>query len=322
MMPTDPAPPLWLAGASGSIGAAVLREALLRGQAVVCLLRRPPEQALPPRAEARVGPLHDAQWLREVGLRGAAGAALISCVASRNGRPADAWAVDHDLQQALLQGFQQAGGAHFVLLSAICVQKPELAFQHAKLAFEACLRASGLRHSIVRPTAYFKSLSGQVARVAAGKPVWLVGDGRRTACKPIGDADLARYLLDCVHEPARWNQVLPIGGPGPAQTPREQAEALFAQAGRPPRFRSLPPGVMDALVALLAAAGRLWPRAAAAAEFARIGRYYGRESMLVWDGQRYRAELTPETGAERLIEHQARLLAGALRHELGEQALF
>ena len=30
----------------------------------------------------------------------------------------------------------EAGVAHFVLLSAICVQKPLLAFQHAKLAFE------------------------------------------------------------------------------------------------------------------------------------------------------------------------------------------
>ncbi|RYE56062.1 MAG: hypothetical protein EOP18_04935, partial [Rhizobiaceae bacterium] len=34
---------------------------------------------------------------------------------------------------------QRAGVGHFVLLSAICVQKPKLAFQQAKLAFEAAL---------------------------------------------------------------------------------------------------------------------------------------------------------------------------------------
>ncbi len=42
--------------------------------------------------------------------------------------------------------------SHFVLLSAICVQKPLLAFQKAKLAFEAHLLEQGLTYSIVRPT--------------------------------------------------------------------------------------------------------------------------------------------------------------------------
>ena len=83
-----------------------------------------------------------------------------------------------------------AGVAHFVLLSAICAQKPMLAFQHAKLAFEESLISSGLGYSIVRPTAFFKSLSGQVERVRNGKPFLVFGDGRLTACKPISDADL------------------------------------------------------------------------------------------------------------------------------------
>jgi divinyl chlorophyllide a 8-vinyl-reductase len=54
-----------------------------------------------------------------------------------------------------------------VLLSAICVQKPLLEFQRAKLKFEAELQATAeadpsLTYSIVRPTAFFKSLGGQV----------------------------------------------------------------------------------------------------------------------------------------------------------------
>ncbi len=79
--------------------------------------------------------------------------------------------------------------SHFVLLSAICAQKPVLAFQKAKLAFEAHLLEQGLTYSIVRPTAFFKSLSGQVARVKQGGPFLVFGDGRLTACKPISDAD-------------------------------------------------------------------------------------------------------------------------------------
>lgn len=56
-----------------------------------------------------------------------------------------------------------SGASHFVLLSAICVQKPLLEFQKAKLKFEADLQATdSITYSIVRPTAFFKSLAGQV----------------------------------------------------------------------------------------------------------------------------------------------------------------
>lgn len=61
-----------------------------------------------------------------------------------------------------------SGAKHFVLLSAICVQKPLLEFQKAKLKFEADLQATeGITYSIVRPTAFFKSLAGQVCNHAA-----------------------------------------------------------------------------------------------------------------------------------------------------------
>lgn len=63
----------------------------------------------------------------------------------------------------MLEVARQKGASHFVLLSAICVQKPLLEFQHAKLRFEAELQAAGdITYSIVRPTAFFKSLAGQV----------------------------------------------------------------------------------------------------------------------------------------------------------------
>jgi NmrA-like family len=56
-----------------------------------------------------------------------------------------------------------AGATHFILLSAICVQKPLLEFQKAKLKLEAELQQAGdMTHSIVRPTAFFKSIAGQV----------------------------------------------------------------------------------------------------------------------------------------------------------------
>ena len=84
---------------------------------------------------------------------------------------------------------RKSGAEQMVLLSAICVQKPRLAFQRAKLAFEKALLASGLIYSIVRPTAYFKSLPGQIGRLRQGKPFLVFGGGGLAACKPISDAD-------------------------------------------------------------------------------------------------------------------------------------
>ena len=182
----------------------------------------------------------------------------------------------------------------------------------AKLAFEKALIDSGLRYSIVRPTAFFKSLSGQIERVRRGKPFLLFGDGRLTSCKPVSDADLGAYLAACVDDPARHNRVLPIGGPGPAITPREQGEALFRLIGRPARFKQVPVGLLDAIIAVLDVGGRVVPRLADKAELARIGRYYATESMLVLDPVtgRYDAEATPSTGSETLLDYYARVVAG------------
>jgi divinyl chlorophyllide a 8-vinyl-reductase len=211
-----------------------------------------------------------------------------------------------------------------VLLSAICVQKPLLAFQQAKLAFEKQLIESGLDYSIVRPTAFFKSLSGQVERLRQGKPFLVFGDGRLTACKPISDDDLADYIAGCLDDPARRNRVLPVGGPGPAITPREQGERLFQLLGRPPRFKQVPVALLDTIIVVLSTLGRLLPRLADKAELARIGRYYATESMLVLDpaSGRYDADATPSTGSQTLFDFYGRLVRGEAAVDRGEHAVF
>jgi divinyl chlorophyllide a 8-vinyl-reductase len=147
-----------------------------------------------------------------------------------------------------LDAARNAGVSQMVLLSAICVQKPLLAFQQAKLAFEQALSTSGLTYSIVRPTAFFKSLSGQVERVKKGKPFLVFGDGTLTACKPISDDDLGDYIAGCLDNTQRHNRILPIGGPGPAITPRQQGEHLFSLLGRPPRFKQVPVALLDGII--------------------------------------------------------------------------
>ena len=310
-----------LAGASGTIGRATLRALVQQGTTVVCVGR---PGGVVADAAFRAVDLQDAHAIQRDGIRGERFDAVISCLASRSGAPDDAWAIDHRAHLALLAAAQGAAIPHFVLLSAICVQRPQLAFQHAKLAFEQALMASGMRYSIVRPTAYFKSLSGQVARVRAGKPFVVFGDGALTACTPISDADLATYLITCVDDPRRWDRILPVGGPGPALTPRQQGDLLFALAGRPARFTHVPVALMDAIVAGLSALARVIPPLRAKAEFACIGRYYATESMLVWDAARgrYDAAATPSFGTMTLKEHYAQLLRGETTDDRGTHAVF
>jgi divinyl chlorophyllide a 8-vinyl-reductase len=321
-------------GATGTIGRATVRALAQRGHQVVCFVRAhagtgarlSPDDAarLLPGAQLRFGDITDPQSLARQALQGEPFDAIVSCLASRTGAPQDAWAIDYQAHRHALTAAQQAGVSQMVLLSAICVQKPVLAFQKAKLAFEQCLMDSGMTYSIVRPTAFFKSLCGQVERVQRGKPFLLFGDGTLTSCKPISDRDLGDYLADCLHDTGRHNRILPIGGPGAAITPRQQGEHLFELLGRPPRFKQIPLGFMDAIIAVLGAAGRVLPTLAGKAELARIGRYYASESMLVLDPAtgRYDAAATPATGKDTLFACYAALLKGEAVPERGDHAVF
>ncbi|KPP91130.1 NAD(P)H-binding protein [Erythrobacter sp. HL-111] len=306
-----------LAGASGTIGHAAARALVEAGHAVACVLR---DSASGREAAAALeswgcavhfADLADGPALAAV-FAEARPAAVMSCIASRSGSPRDARAVDYAANLALLEAAEDAGSAdHFILLSAICVQRPRLAFQHEKLRFEARLAESPLAHTIVRPTAFFKSLSGQVRRVRAGKPFLVFGDGELTRCKPIGDADLGRFLALCVTDPDKRGRILPVGGPGPAISLREQGALLCELAGREPVFRSVPPGMFTAAARVLGLGAPFSEWFAEKAEYARIAHYYATESMLVFDPATgaYSAEATPEFGSETLRDHYARLLA-------------
>jgi divinyl chlorophyllide a 8-vinyl-reductase len=316
---------VFVLGATGTIGRATVDALVRRGHEVVCFVR-PRAGGMHPLAGAtiRYGDVTDPASLARDGFAGERFDAMVSCLASRTGVPADAWAIDHRAHVHALAAAQDAGVSQMVLLSAICVQKPLLAFQQAKLAFEQVLIGSGLGYSIVRPTAFFKSLSGQVDRVRRGKPFLVFGDGTLTACKPISDRDLADYLADCLDLDERRNRVLPIGGPGEAITPRQQGERLFELLGQTPRFKQVPVALLDAIVGVMGTAGRIVPALAAKAELARIGRYYATESMLVLDPTtgRYDAAATPSTGSETLFDHYAALLSGTATTERGDHAVF
>ena len=114
---------------------------------------------------------------------------------------------------------------HFVLLSAFCVKNPWLQFQQAKLKLEADIQAQDkMTYSIVRPTAFFKSVSGQLEVIQQGAPFVMFGDGEVTRCNPIAESELAEYLMNCVTDKTKENQILNLGGPDEPLTMKKQGE--------------------------------------------------------------------------------------------------
>lgn len=311
-------------GATGTIGRATVRALVKRGYNVTCFVRTGTQLPQDVKHKFRFGDVTNVRSIAENALCGEQFDAILSCMASRNGTKEDAWAIDYQAHMNILNAAKSAGIKQFILLSAICVQKPRLAFQYAKLEFEKALMESGLCYSIVRPTAFFKSLSGQVARVQKGKAFLLFGDGKLTACKPLSDDDLANYLVDCIDTVEMQNAILPIGGPGEAITPLQQGNLLFEVVGCDPRFKQVPVRFLDLVIKILDIAGYLVPAARAKAELARIGRYYATESMLHWNSKTgsYEADSTPSTGSDTLRSYYEELISGRRRDERGKHSVF
>ncbi len=314
-----------LVGATGSAGKAAAAALASTMHDVVAFVRPDADiEGIPAKVQLRFGTVTNHYLLERDCFQGDHFDVLVSCLASRTGEPDDAWAIDHDANLNVLKGALDVGVSHVVHLSAICVQKPQLEFQRAKLAYEEELKNSGVTWSIVRPTAFFKSLGGQIERVKKGKSFVVFGDGTLTACKPISDRDLGAFIASCVDDPKKRYAELPIGGPGPALTPRDMGNELFRLTGQKPKFKEVSLATMDRIIKLLDLGGRFFPGLKEKAQLARIGRYYGSESMLVYNRntQAYSEADTPSFGHDTLFDYYNQVLAGEERVELREHAVF
>jgi divinyl chlorophyllide a 8-vinyl-reductase len=215
--------------------------------------------------------------------------AIVSCLASRSGTKQDAYKIDYQATLNCLRAGQKLGAnnkPHFVLLSAYCVKNPWLQFQQAKLKFEAELTAQkDLSYSIVRPTAFFKSVSGQLEVVQSGAPFVMFGDGKVTRCNPIAESELAQYLNDCIEDRSRHGKIINLGGPDEPLTMLQQGEMLFKAVGKEPKFIFAPLWLFDVIIDSLQWIANTFNSETFenAAETGRIGKYYAVEDMLTTD---------------------------------------
>ena len=223
---------------------------------------------------------------------------VVCCLASRSGTPKEAYAIDYQASLNVAQAAQRAGARRFVLLSAYCVKSAErndphaLQFQYAKkkmeqeLADMAATSNNCFSYVAVRPTAFFKSVSGQLETVQDGGPfvIFDLGGGKTAACNPISEQDLAAALIDQAaddsHKNTHWN----LGGPdGPGLDKYAQARMIFDVLGfeGKPTYIRIPIAVLHGIVNSLQWLADLIKsdKLNDAAELARIVRYYAMEDV-------------------------------------------
>ena len=264
-----------IVGATGYIGRAVVAEAVRQGHDVIAVTRSMQNDRWFEGAEVVLADVSDpvsmeAAFSRKVDV-------VISCLATRSGLPKDFDDIDYKATLNVLNIAQKHGTGKFILLSAICVRKPELPLQLAKLKMEDALMRSGIDYTIVRPTAYFWVFDSQTRMIAKGKPAYVVGGGEQSRHNPISREDLAEFMVGSIGNSERSNRIFVIGGPevpGNIVTYRDALSMVFASLGREPKIVSIPTWLFVALLRITAFVGLFSRRVGKFSGFLNVVHYY------------------------------------------------
>lgn len=233
---------IFVTGASGLIGRAVIDQLERRGGAhVVALSRR--AQSDRPRVTWLRGDLEDV-----AGFAGAiAGCDSLLHLGATTGRAAASVhrRVNFDSTIALLAAARAAQVARFVFVSSIAAGYPEqirYPYAAAKRDAEAAVMASAFEWTILRPTIVFGAASGPFPTLLAhaDAPITpLFGPGT-VRVQPILVDDVAARIVDALFDPTTRRATIELGGPAVLSF-RELLIQLRAACGRAPnRFLRLP----------------------------------------------------------------------------------
>ncbi len=304
-----------VAGATGYIGRAVVRESVDRGYHTIAIVRDSrkvfSDEGKKLYAESFDGAsvvqldVTDADEMSDY-LAGMSGVdTIISCLASPVGIKKEAYAIDYQATLNLLNAGrdERVKARHFILLSAFCVQKPLLQLQQAKLKFEAALKdQQDMTWSIVRPTAFFKSVSGQLEGIQKGNPYVLFGDGAETRCNPIAESELAEFMINCMTDETKCNKIMNIGGPDDPLTNQMLGDMMHKAAGLKPRYVYAPTWIFDSIINTLQVLATIFKSEALedAAEYGRIGKYYAVEDMLTTKPEEKYGQITMQNHYDKI----------------------
>lgn len=292
-------PTVVVAGATGYIGRAVVEESVKNGYNTIALVRSM-DRILSEEGQSLYADSFNGAEIIEVDVSDADALTdcfaslngnidtIVSCLASPVGTKKEAFAIDYQASLNCLNAGRddKVDARHYILLSAYCCQKPLLQLQKAKLKLEGELKKQDdLTWSVVRPTAFFKSVSGQLEGIQKGNPYVLFGDGAVTKCNPIAESELAEFMLNTMYDEEKWGKIMNIGGPDDPLTNKMLGEMMHEAAGLEPKYVYAPTWMFDSIINTFAVLAKLTKNEFLedAAEYARIGKYYAVEDMLTTD---------------------------------------
>lgn len=244
-----------VAGATGYLGRHVVRAFKARGWWIRALVRDRarldrPDRFLAPAVGGDVDDVVEADVTRPEALEGVCDDVdvVFSAVGITRQREGVSFHdVDYLGNLNLLRVACDAAVRRFVYVSVFNAHRYErLAIIRAHEDFVRALAASGMPHTVVRPTAYFSDMS-EFLRMARSGWALLIGDGENRL-NPIHGADLAEVCAEAVL--ASGDGELPAGGPE-VFSQNGIARLAFDVLGRRGRIVHVPPVLGRAAVKLV-----------------------------------------------------------------------
>jgi NADH dehydrogenase len=214
-------------GATGNLGGMIARRLLQAGKDVRILVRHnSPSEEL-----AKQGRATSAASLVEAGAQPVYGdlkdrasldpacdgieTVISTANSAQRGGEDNEQTVDLLGNRSLIDAARAAGVRQFIFTSALPADATSpLPFLQAKGLSETHLRESGIPYTILAPNAFIEVWVGLVIGMPlqAGRPVTLVGEGRRLHTF-ISQSDVAALAVAALGHPAAMNRRLVLGGP-------------------------------------------------------------------------------------------------------------
>ena len=269
-----------IVGATGYIGSAVVEESVLQGHDVIAVTRSRKSDGQFDGAEVVLADVTDPASVAKVFNRKID--VVISCLGCHSGLAQDFYDIDYLATLNILNAARENGIEKFILLSAICVRKPDLPLQLAKLKMEDALIRSGVNYTIVRPTAYFWVFISQARMIANGKPGYLIGKGDQACHNPIAKEDLAEFMVGSIDSSERKNRIFIIGGQEAADniiTYKDALMMIFESMGKEPRLVNIPGWSVNAVIRISGFIGHFSRKIGIFSEFLKIIKYYTEHDM-------------------------------------------
>lgn len=249
-----------VAGGTGFVGAAIVRELVRRGKRVVVLSRDPTaaRNRFPGSdIEFRRGDVTDPATLDEsfAGVE-----AVIGCQQFPNSpieNPGKGYTFDNvDARgtENLVAAAKAAGVDRYIYLSGVGAAPEGRHWFQAKWRAETAVKESGMTYTILRPSWVYgpeDNALNRFVRMARFLPfVPQIGNIGKQRMQPVFVEDVACTVADCLDNPAADNRLFEIGGPE-VLSMKDVVATAFEVAGRRRFILAAPTGLMKLIATFL-----------------------------------------------------------------------